>query len=82
MLPECNAAAEILRVILAVALPEDRLLLPHASALHAHVVHSSLSLIAVVAVLSMVYILGGGQAKWQVFGFSPILESLVLCWIT
>ena len=59
MLPECNAAAEILRVILAVALPEDRLLLPHASALHAHVVLSSL--IAVLAVGLMVNISGEGQ---------------------
>ena len=53
-------------------------LIPLASALHAHVVNGSL--IAVLAVVSIVHILREYGMFLQ--GFSQVLVSLVLCWIT
>ena len=53
------------------------MLVPHASALHAHVVHSSL--IAVLAVVSMVHIQKKAKSDGMYPGFSPVLGSLVVC---
>ena len=58
-------------------------LLPHAPALHAHVVCSSV--IAVLAVVWMVHIrraVEKAKPDDMYPGSSPVVVSLVLCWIT